>query len=51
MSVEGTEELEREIRVEEQNEYYSVLNVSRNATQDDIRSAYRRLCRVYHPDR
>lgn len=38
---------------EEENEYefYTVLNVDRNSTQDEIRSAYRRFCRIYHPDR
>ena len=38
---------------EEENEYeyYTLLNVDRKASQDEIRSAYRRLCRIYHPDR
>jgi molecular chaperone DnaJ len=29
---------------------YDVLGVSRDATQEDIRSAYRRLAREHHPD-
>ena len=29
---------------------YDVLEVSRDATQDDIRKAYRRLAREHHPD-
>src|SRR5580700_9181465 len=29
---------------------YEVLGISRNAGADDIKSAYRRLARRYHPD-
>jgi curved DNA-binding protein len=31
-------------------DYYKVLGVDRNATQGEIRSAYRRLARKFHPD-
>ena len=31
-------------------DYYEVLGVDRDATQDDIRKAYRKLARKYHPD-
>ena len=31
-------------------DYYEVLGVSRGADQDEVKRAYRRLARKYHPD-
>uniref|UniRef100_A0A3Q1JSK8 DnaJ homolog subfamily C member 11 n=1 Tax=Anabas testudineus TaxID=64144 RepID=A0A3Q1JSK8_ANATE len=32
-------------------DYYSLLNVRREATQEELKAAYRRLCMLYHPDK
>jgi len=31
--------------------YYEILEVSRDASQDDVNAAFRRLARQWHPDR
>ena len=30
---------------------YDVLEIKRNATQDEIKKSYRKLARLYHPDK
>lgn len=32
-------------------DYYSVLELSSNATKDDVKKAYRRLAMIWHPDK
>ena len=34
----------------EYKDYYQIIGVPRDATQDDIKRAYRKLARKYHPD-
>lgn len=32
-------------------DYYNVLELTQNASEEDIRKAYRRLALKYHPDK
>ncbi|KAI8614790.1 hypothetical protein BC830DRAFT_353900 [Chytriomyces sp. MP71] len=45
------QQLEHEERVAGPSDLYAVLNVDREASDEDIRNAYRRLSMTFHPDK
>ncbi|ESO92056.1 hypothetical protein LOTGIDRAFT_217203 [Lottia gigantea] len=47
MSAPGDEDDERLLTTD----YYSLLNVSRDAKEDEITNAFRQLSKIYHPDK
>ncbi|NIQ01721.1 MAG: DnaJ domain-containing protein, partial [Nitrospinaceae bacterium] len=32
-------------------DYYNILGINRNASQDEIKKAFRKLAHKYHPDK
>lgn len=40
-----------DLEKEGNSEYYTILNVSKDASSDEIKTAYRRFCILYHPDK
>lgn len=43
--------MEFEETVLEEADFYSILNVARDANSDEIKAAYKRWCLLFHPDK
>jgi len=41
---------ERDVKTEKTPYYYRVLGLSKNASTEEVKDAYRRLTKIYHPD-
>jgi len=48
---EDTKDAGKSFTGQKQQNYYDILKVSRNATQDEIRKSYLELAKLYHPDK
>ncbi|KAI8393501.1 uncharacterized protein BYT42DRAFT_619449 [Radiomyces spectabilis] len=44
------QKLEKEL-APQSSDYYALLNVSKTATPEELKEAYKRLCRFFHPDK
>ncbi|KAI8344753.1 hypothetical protein BC941DRAFT_409532 [Chlamydoabsidia padenii] len=44
------EKLEREL-TPQADDFYGILNISKTATEDEIKVSYKNLCRSFHPDK
>ncbi|KAI8974740.1 hypothetical protein BDB01DRAFT_853779 [Pilobolus umbonatus] len=51
MEDEDIKNLEKELETSSSADYYGILNVSRKASEEDIKDAYKKLCRFFHPDK
>lgn len=45
------EDQDEQTAIDASGEYYAILNTSRDASEEDVRRAYRNLAQVYHPDK